>query len=312
MVHFLYTINSNVKKIAKKIVIFLGLLQIISVSMYLLLKTLDKTDVRDKNDLGIYMEQDCYIFGHSRAEVHYNPIILDSKLPLSFFNIGSDSKNAVYQLSLLRILLKTHKPKLIIYEVGDFYEEMNAGSDVFHKHYYYDSVIRKMINKEDRWAKIKFINPLYCYNRDILTIVHSQFVNHSPRYQYKGYVPVDRVMHDNKVAEISTKPEIFSDFGAIDINALEHFVEFINTCKLEEIDLILCFSPVYLPQKPNKFHIIEEIAKTNNIPLLDFYNDKTFNYHSDLFYDNRHLNENGANIYTNLLAEKIIELELFE
>jgi lysophospholipase L1-like esterase len=54
--------------------------------------------------------------------------------------------------------------------------------------------------------------------------------------------------------------------------------------------------------------MIKNIAQNENIPFLDFSNDKRFYLQYELFSDATHLNHNGATLFSELVADSILAM----
>ena len=89
------------------------------------------------------------------------------------------------------------------------------------------------------------------------------------------------------------------------------FKEFINNAKLNDVKLIFTLSP-HLYQvnelKVNKsLELMKTMAFEHGIPLFDFSDNRTFIEQYHLFNDPGHLNNDGAIIFTKLLADTLKE-----
>ena len=145
-----YISSSEVLRFLTKFISFLLVFWLIS---YLLFIPINKIYFNTCTTIYsvLHSKEDIYIFGSSRANHHYNPNILSKNLGLSCYNAGSDGKNATYQLGLLKMLLKNHKPKVIIYEVGDFAHSFDNNSIIYlYPYYFSDPEIKYMIKENDK------------------------------------------------------------------------------------------------------------------------------------------------------------------
>ena len=92
----------------------------------------------------------------------------------------------------------------------------------------------------------------------------------------------------------------------IDYMKVKYIEKFIELCRKENLTLIFTVSPYYkLLFKQHWKEKVKEIARNNNIRLLDHEQDKFFLDHRELFNDPFHLNEKGAIIYSRILANEI-------
>ena len=68
------------------------------------------------------------------------------------------------------------------------------------------------------------------------------------------------------------------------------------------IDIVICYPPTLNSFKQNNLpcvKAIEDLCHRYQTPCLIDYNNKFFQNHPELFYDNGHVNMNGANKYSN-------------
>ena len=116
----------------------------------------------------------------------------------------------------------------------------------------------------------------------------------------KGYKPLDRTWSDS----LETKyPKPYP----IDTIKTSMYKYFIQDCKAAGIKLVIVFSPTYVYYAKTEYSvtIAKKIAKEENIRFFDFTNDTFFTKHPVLFDDPAHLNNNGALLFTNKLADSI-------
>jgi hypothetical protein len=101
----------------------------------------------------------------------------------------------------------------------------------------------------------------------------------------------------------------------LDTSFVNMFEGFINNAKINDVNLILTLSP-HLNQsnglKVNKsLELMKSMAFEHGIPLIDFSDDRTFIKQYHLFNDPGHLNNDGAIIFTKLLADTLkVKIEL--
>lgn len=85
---------------------------------------------------------------------------------------------------------------------------------------------------------------------------------------------------------------------------------FIDICQSNDIQLMIILTPQYINSDPAVAGQLLDICNRKGIA---FYNDilhPRFNSDSTMFYDNLHLNINGAEIYTLIIMERIKEIFL--
>ena len=74
-----------------------------------------------------------------------------------------------------------------------------------------------------------------------------------------------------------------------------------------ESKLVFVISPIWYGCNINRFSPLRDLCIRRNIPFFDFSNDNRFVHNDSLFKDGTHLNSKGADLFTQLLIEKINE-----
>jgi hypothetical protein len=127
---------------------------------------------------------------------------------------------------------------------------------------------------------------------------------------YDGYVPIkDGVM----TAGMAKAEPGFVTNSIIDTNMVDALKGIIRICKEKNITLYVVNSPIYHGINDAKRSLTPagklaiDILKENNVKYYDFTYDTAFAGHMEWFGDVNHLNDNGAKIFTNLVADKIID-----
>lgn len=302
-----YISNSDVKKVAQKAVTCLVLSWIISTGFYYALDNMYMRSYGGNSGAQINhvvrTKYDAYIFGASRAVRHYDPSIIKEKLGLSCYNAAKDSKNAIYQLCLLKLLLENHTPKLIIYEIGDVSKWLATGNRDMYPYYYRNEDVKKILSTSDKWAKVKFAYPLYAYNRKFVPVLIGFLRSYPP--SETGFKSLAGEMHPGEIARIKESPEETYPVEGVDLNAVASLRLFVHECREREIELIFSYSPTYIPFEPEGMDVIQQIAMENDIPFVLNGDNPRFSYNPTLFIDAGHLNAKGARLFTQLFADSL-------
>ena len=297
-----YISSSEVLRFLIKFILFLLVFWLIS---YLLFIPINKIYFNTCTTIYsvLHSKGDIYIFGSSRASHHYNSNILSKNLGLSCYNAGSDGKNATYQLGLLKMLLKNHKPKVIIYEVGDFTHSFDNNSIIYlYPYYFRDPEIKYMIKEDDKFASLKFMFPLYAYNGQLLSILKKRYL--SPFNAINGFQPLSGTIHPYLIEKLK-HTNLENNVEQIDELAYNNFCEFVRLCKKYDIKIIFCYSPTFVPSVPEEFDLISKLAKDENIQFLIYSNNPIFNWNTKYFRDNGHLNSEGADKYSEIVSSDL-------
>ena len=83
---------------------------------------------------------------------------------------------------------------------------------------------------------------------------------------------------------------------------LAAFIRLQNKCLTNNIQLMLSYPPLlFAPSKFLKFQV--NSLKKNNVPVIVA---DTFLQNANYFFDNDHLNSNGANLYSKFISKQIL------
>lgn len=78
----------------------------------------------------------------------------------------------------------------------------------------------------------------------------------------------------------------------------------IDLCKVNNIKLVMCFSPYYNSKPTKGIELIKDMASKNGISFLDYGLDERFQ-NPEYFQDASHLNDSGARTYTEEILKQI-------
>ena len=268
----------------------------------------------------VYNDSICYdlvVNGSSRAWTQYNPLILDSILNLSSFNLGIDGSAINRQIIKYNKYCELHgNPKYLIQNIdlGTMSYTMGYEREQFFSYFFYD---RDLLNKYDQYENFswgeKFL-PCYRYlgyDEVMIEAVFNDNKKHYFKYLTKGYSGKDESW-DGK--QLSKMDEVIC---AVDSNALRIFEDFLLQVISEGTRLVFVYAPVYfvarekMVNEVEMFAMYDSIAKKFDIPILD-YNDISLCYDTAYFYNATHLNRVGAELFTTKLAYDIDSLGLLK
>ncbi|MBW1298772.1 hypothetical protein [Aquimarina litoralis] len=251
------------------------------------------------------------VFGSSHAHRHYVPEVLENKLHSSVYNAGAEGQQLLYHLGLQKMILKRIKPKTIILNIDeDFLFQSNIAYDRLHDLYPYyvthKDVLRPIFAVNNRFVDIKMLFKSYLFNS---TIIHMTRYYVSPQIDHKGYRPLHGTVNKNYK---DLNPYSVDQKNTIDNNLVLALEEFILNAKSNNIQLVFVTSPKLIKtnyQNNKSFHLINQMANAQNIPVLNFFNDDRFINNFELFHDPSHLNDKGASYFTELVSDKILLLK---
>lgn len=298
--------NSELFRLVGKLLLAIGLVWALSLAVFYILDYMYFSSYGGNSGAQInYVvrtKYDSYIFGASRAAHHYDPAKISKVMGVSCYNAGDDGKNATYQLGLLNLLLKNHIPKYIIYELGDLIPLLDGGTVDLYPYYYRNRDVNEILDRRDEWSEVKFLQPLFPYNRKIFNITKGFILSAKP-YE-TGFRPLTGTMHPAEQQRLMEQNRITTP-DAVDSLALSDFIRFIQVCRKHNVSLILSYSPTFIPSKPTGLETLESLSKKYQLPILLYGEDPIFNNNPLLFKDAGHLNSIGADKFTAQLCKDL-------
>ncbi len=249
-------------------------------------------------------EAEILIFGSSRATHHFVPEVLEDSLNMTCYNTGRDGTGIIFQTGVLLSILNRYTPKIIILDYFGSFEKNNVAynsSTSLLPYYRTHKEIRKIVDLNGSYEKIKLVSEIYPFNSQILSIFMGNLeINKKRHSENKGYVPLFRVWK-NEIDTITANGMYEADSSKI--YALKYFLDL---AKRSGAKVVVIYSPVFQESEINQdTDICSNICALEKVPFWDFSKDTLFLDNRYLFDDLVHLNNNGAMIFSKLVVEKI-------
>lgn len=245
------------------------------------------------------IKADVLIIGSSRAAHHYNSKIMQEALGMSVYNAGSDGMGLMYGSCILNSTLKRCKPKIVILElsdailVGDY--KTSVPLNVFYND---DAYIKKTINSVDgKTMNVKMMVNMFRFNKLFAKFAEA-FI--SPLDDKSGYEPLPP---NNSILKPEIKPYCISR-SDIDTLALSRLYDVMKWSRDYGFRLIIVDSPTLLINQYN-YSELKKICKKEKIVCIDNSNVDSFLNNTGFFIDPVHLNQIGADVYTNYFIKQI-------
>lgn len=261
---------------------------------------------------------DLLIMGSSRAYRHIDPKIL----PISAVNLAMDSKGIRYQLLLLKILLQEGViPRNILLHIDEdnfaFLERRDyhpSGLNGLSYYYWRNADVRQALDALGPFEHWKYLFRTYRYNGFALGVVRN-YVNTmqgkiNAENGFGGITPTSRDSL-NALYDVGLfVKKRFSDRSFLHPEPFGDLRQFIQICRSKGIRLIAIASPV-LDERcrvaPAARNQIISFIEQQGVPFLGFSVDRIPELKSpSLWEDSRHLNANGAAIFSKKLGEALI------
>src|SRR5690606_34422454 len=244
-----------------------------------------------------HADTDIMVFGSSRAQHHYDPESFDDLPNTSFYNTGKDGQGIFYSWAVLKSVLHRKKDSgILILDLN--INEFDKSQDSYDRlsellpHYTEHEEIQDIVNLKSPFEEIKAISYLYRYNSKVLTIIKDNLFPKKDNME-KGYEPIPVVRRNLQLT-------VFEDAEAIDSLEVAAFVGFLKDAKAADQKVYVFVSPSYRQylEEPQTIRIARDICRELNVPFISFHQDSLFLRNANYFDDPTHLNEAGAEIYS--------------
>lgn len=245
---------------------------------------------------------DVIIVGSSVALNSVNPAVVADTIPVTMWNGASNAQSMGYFEVLIKSAFRRHKPKLLL--LGLRYDETltdpRGNRSSFLIPYYHTGYpeIDKFLEDVPPLERCMLHSSLYRYNSVWLRILLNHFIKVGEK-GVCGFIgkPVP-----------SVQPELIESTvnnARSDKSTTECFRRILDYCKSENIDVVVFFPPQYYDFNGERIVSHDEllsICNLHGITTYDVLYDTFWTQHPELFYDNRHLNVEGAKIFSSQFA----------
>lgn len=258
---------------------------------------------------------DLMILGSSRAAHHYVPQVFEDSLGMSCYNAGSDGMCIYYHYGILASRIQRGcPPKMVILEVISTDAEVSQGAtfsldaalDRFAPHHGEFVGIDSLFEFNGWREKVKLLSKSYKYNSKLVQTIKCNYIPWPEDRGYEALNGVMEVVEGQKAVDV-----LVSSFGEPDIeeHKLVYLQKFMDDCRANNINLVMCYSPYYGQIIPKSIRMIEDLAQKNNVVFLNYGDDVRFQK-AEYFQDASHLNDTGAKEYSKEISSALKRVNL--
>lgn len=260
------------------------------------------------------VDADVVIMGASNATGSYISRQIADSTGMTCFNAAMSGRFADYQCCMIRLMLRHHKPKYLLWEIGefafsDYFADMdyNEASSIY-QYYDRDDYVRSYINRKDQWQRLRMFSHLYRHNSkllDYLSLKHSQTSDSLLGYEP---LPATGYKYPEYREEKGSVEEYEASFSQTRYDTIKHTIDY---CKRRGVKVIITSSPRYVKggiKDGLMYKKMCELADECRCPYIEFLDDQRFTKDNTLFYDAGHLNSRGAEKYMKIFNPKLIEI----
>ncbi len=257
------------------------------------------------------INEDIIILGSSRACDHYNPAVFDSITGFTSYNLGQHGKKIDMDILRYNIFKKyaKHQPKIIIWDVH--------GQSICFSDGWYDGIFTPYLYKKEIWSHLDSpqhdfnifdrIIPLYRYWKKPYIFNYAFKNARNDANPYKGYVGEGGIIDTT-----ATKLFEANDLKCtIDSSILASFKNTLLKMRNDGSFVVLVYSPLYYKGVPlligtnEVVSTYQRIANETGSIFINYLQDSICK-NERYFTQYVHLNKEGANVFSNNLAKRLI------
>jgi hypothetical protein len=253
-------------------------------------------------------DEDMIILGSSLPINALVPQIIEDSLGISCFNGGCSSQNFPFFQCMVECILNRYKPRCIVLAMRT--QELaitDMGRFNLLTPYYHtgNTSIDYFLDQENGKKNIFLQSNLYRYNTIGWRILLSS-IQSDDEIGQKGYMPHAVPKYAPILNDRSRYASYYRHLNPVNEQC---YLKIIELCKQANVQLIVVLPPVYmkLPENgcPMEVRALEKLCKEHHVPFINDSQSSFFLQHPDLFYDNRHLNYQGAEVYTKMFISTL-------
>ena len=244
--------------------------------------------------------------GSSRVWVHIDPDILDTVLRVNTYNLGMDGSSINRQVQKYSIFRKYNsKPRVIIQNIDAWSLGYSIGyqKEQFFP-YFWNKEMRATFFPTEPFSFAEKYIPFYRYHG-----MNSKWLIPTAPSLHKGY--------QGQIADWNG--EAYRQQGKIEFSVSDTtlcmFHDFLGQTKEEGIKVVFVYAPLFYGAKQKitnideMYRLYQDLADQYEIPIIDL-SDMWICRDTAFFYNAMHLNKEGAEIYSDSLANGIKRLNL--
>ena len=247
------------------------------------------------------------IVGSSRAAHHYVTQMLEDSLGMPAYNVGRDGCFFNYNCCVINSILARYSPELIIWENGREYLSGNDTDplETLYPYYGKNQWVTESLEEELPWTeRVRLISKSYRYN----SVIHRIIMRYVTRHNFKdgtvkGYLPLPQKHLQETLALMPESKEN----DKLNQYRVEHFRSILESAKEKGVKMVVVDSPKYRirSEKSSSGDMMEKLCQGYGMMYLDNSQLPYFLERKELFNDATHMNENGAEIYTEMFISQI-------
>lgn len=254
---------------------------------------------------------DVLVFGSSRALHHYVPRVITDSTGLTCYNCGLEGQGIITNYALLRAVTRRYQPRVIIYEVAYHYDAEAGGQGRGL------NVVRSLgmlpqrdsiLIDIDLWERLRLLSKIYPYNSTLGPLLADKIVadEYDCHTKVDGYMPLHGHFDPSKARHLWGTADEKPELDEVKLRYLEALMKEYGS------RLIVISSPFYaIDDRLLEHHkAITELCTRYQVPCTIISGDSSFSGKPELWDDDRHLNDTGAQMFTRRYVVPAIKARL--
>lgn len=247
---------------------------------------------------------DIIIMGSSVALNSAISTIIEDSLGMSVWNGACNGQQMPYFETLLDCHFKHHKPRAVIFGLRETeLSDCSKGSryNMLAPYYGMGFDVLDSYIEEGSWVdRVMAQSNLYRYNTIWVRILLYNFIQPGEKGE-KGFI----------AKGIPAYPPTMiyeEDARGISEQGVAKFLDIVKMCRDNGVEVAVFFPPMYKEYPHHRCKAVDATKKLcleNDIFVYDAFQDSMFLQSPHLFYDNIHLNKEGAKIFSYRLAHEL-------
>ena len=240
-------------------------------------------------------KSDVIIMGASQAKHHYDPRIFTDSLGMKAYVAAQDGIDVIQNYIYLKAIFDRKPPKVVILEVYPAYLDGSMKHRISNLNMWYglSKPVTEYFDSQSSWQeRLKLKSNLYVYNGLLQHLVRMKI---RAENAIDGYVP----MTGRYKGEFFTNNKFTSD-----PEELKYLDKIVDLCKNNGSRLFMVRSPIFLINDVYNAWLTD-YCKKKKLTLLNHSADKELTDHPELFREMLHLNKDGADKFSKILASEI-------
>lgn len=258
------------------------------------------------------LDSDIVVVGSSRAAHHYVSRKIADSLAMTAYNVGLDGCFYLDNCFMMHSILSRYSPKMILLEIdgGALFDNTRNPLEGLYHYYGKDEYAKNIIDQEEgKMTGVKLMSSLYRHNANSFKTIGNGIKGLRSKVQDSllGYNPLP---FKKKLTELKLEKQSNNEANnVLSDRKIELLDNLLALAKEKNVKVILISSPVFKVLSGNYRNIsqekIAEIANKYGFEYWDYSANPLFLEHPEWFNDAAHLNERGADCFTDIIIERV-------